>query len=136
MRKRSGWDRGLKLEASGRGLVGHAGAVLLHRAADRVGLVARLRGAMVVSPWMLDRANALVGLAVGIALGGRNVRQVELLARHHAVLVGDGASDSTLWRALGEIDDRARARIAKARAHCATGCGSCWLAATRDSRGW
>jgi len=33
VRKRSGWDRGLRLEASGRGLVGHAGAVLLHRTA-------------------------------------------------------------------------------------------------------
>lgn len=116
MRNRTGWDRGLKVEASGKGLVGHAGAVLLHRVADRSGLVARLRGAMRASPWMLDRANVLVGLVVGIALGARNLRQAELLSRHHAGLVGDGASDSTLWRMLGEIDDRARARIAKARA--------------------
>ena len=65
---------------------------------------------------MLDRANVLVGLVIGIALGARNLRQAELLARHHAGLVGDGASDSTLWRMLGEIDDRARVRIAKARA--------------------
>lgn len=116
MRKRTGWDRGLKLEASGKGLIGHAGAVLLHRAADRSGLVARLREAMRANPWMLDRANVLVGLVVGIALGARNLRQAELLARHHCGLVGGGASDSTLWRMLGEIDDRARGRIAKARA--------------------
>jgi hypothetical protein len=32
------------------------------------------------------------------------------------VLVGDGASDPTLRRMLGEIDDRARIRIAKASA--------------------
>jgi hypothetical protein len=32
----------------------------LHRAADRVGLVAGLRGALVGSPWRLDRANVLV----------------------------------------------------------------------------
>ena len=106
----------MKLEASGRGLVGHAGAVLLHRAADRVGLVAHLRGALASSPWKLDRANALVSLVVGISLGARNLRQAELLARHHAVLVGGGASDSTLWRMLGEIDDAARVRIARARA--------------------
>lgn len=43
VRKRTGWDRGLKVEASGKGLIGHAGAVLLHRAADRSGLVVRLR---------------------------------------------------------------------------------------------
>jgi len=116
VKKRSGWDRGLKLEVTRQGLVGHAGAVLLHRAADRIGLVVRLRNALACSPWMLDRANVLVGLVVGIALGARNLRQAELLARRHGGLVGDGASDSTLWRMLGEIGDRARARIAKARA--------------------
>ena len=71
---------GLRLEASGNGMVGHAGAVLLHRVADRIGLVGRLRGALAASPWMLDRANVLVSLAAGIALGARNVRQAELLA--------------------------------------------------------
>lgn len=97
-------------------MVGHAGAVLLHRTADRSGLVERLREAISSSPWMLDRANVLVSLVIGIALGARNLRQAELLARHHNGLIGDGASDSTLWRMLGEIDDRARRRIAKARA--------------------
>ena len=116
VRQRSGWDGGLKVEASGKGMVGHAGAVLLHRVADRSGLVVRLRGALGSSPWMLDRANVLVGLVVAIALGARNLRQTELLARHHSVLVGGGVSDSTLWRMLGEIDDRARLRIARARA--------------------
>jgi hypothetical protein len=120
VKKRSGWDRGLKLEASGRGLVGHAGAVLLHRTADRVGLVARLRTALGASPWMLDRANVLVSLVVRIALGARNLRQAELLTRHHDGLVGRGASDSTLWRMLGEIDDRGRTRIAEARAEVRT----------------
>lgn len=90
--------------------------MLLHRTADRVGLVVRLREALGSRPWTLDRANVLIGLIVGIALGARNLRQAELLTRHHARLVGDGASDSTLWRMLGEIDDRVRQRIAKARA--------------------
>lgn len=146
MKKRSGWDHGLKVEASGRGLVGHAGAVLVHRAADRTGLVTRLRGALVSSPWMLDRADTLVGLVVGIALGARNLRQAEMLARHHAGLVGEGPSDSTLWRALGEIDDRARARIAKARAAVRARvwavlaervCGFPWLVILgRELTGW
>ena len=83
MKKRSGRDRGLKVEPSGKGLAGHAGAVLLHRTADRIGLVARLGDA---------------------------------LAFHHAGLVGAPASDSALWRMLGEIDERAEVRIAKARA--------------------
>jgi hypothetical protein len=97
-------------------MVGHAGAVLLHRTADRIGLVAHLRGALAASPWMLDRANVLVSLIVGIALGARNLRQAELLARHHTAVFGEAASDSTLWRMLGEIDERTRRRIAKARA--------------------
>lgn len=37
LKKRGGWDRGLRLEASGRGMVGNAGAVLLHGAADGYG---------------------------------------------------------------------------------------------------
>jgi len=120
VKKHAGWDRGLKVEASGKGLVGHAGAVLPHRTADRVGFPTGLRGALVSSPRMLDRANALVALIVGIALGARSVRRAELLARHHTAVLGDGASDSTLWRSLGEIDARARGRIAKARARVRT----------------
>jgi hypothetical protein len=115
VRKRTGWNRGLEVEASGKGPVGHAEAVL-QRAANHGGLVVRLREAMRAGPWMLDRANVLAGLVVGIALGARNLRQAELPARHHGGLVGDGASDSMLWRMLGEIDDRARVRIAKPRA--------------------
>ena len=58
----------------------------------------------------------LVSLVAEIALGARNLRQGELLAWHHAAPLREVASDSTLWRMLGEIDDRARARIAKAKA--------------------
>jgi hypothetical protein len=80
-----------------------------------------LRAVLVSSVWMLDRADTLVSLVVGIALGARNLRQAELLARHHGVLVGQGASDSTLWRMLGELDAGVRARIAKARASVRAG---------------
>ena len=110
--------------------------MLLHRVADRSGLVVRLREAMRASPWMLDRAHVLVGLVVGIALGARNLRQAELLARHHAVLVGDGASDSTLWRMLGEIDDRARARSPGPGPKSVLACGIYWPNAVPGFRGW
>ena len=49
-------------------------------------------------------------------MGARNLRQAELLAFHHAGLVGAPASDSALWRMPGEIDERAEVRIAKAGA--------------------
>jgi len=116
VKQRNRWDRALKLEASGVGMVGHAGAVLLHRTADRIDLVGRLRGVLRSSPWLLDRADVLVSLIVGIALGAVNLAQAELLARHHTVVLGGQASDSTLWRTLEEIDAKTREKIGKARA--------------------
>jgi hypothetical protein len=40
----NGWDHFLKVAAEGAGLVGHAGAVLLRKAADQAGLAAWLSG--------------------------------------------------------------------------------------------
>ena len=101
MKQRNRWDRALKLKASGEGMVGHAGAVLLHRTADRIDLVGRLRRVLWASPWLLDRADVLVSLIVGIGLGAVNLAQAELLARHHNVVLGG--------QALG-LDAVARAR--------------------------
>ena len=42
----NGWDRALKVTADGKGLVGHAGAVLLRKAADQLGLTAGLSAAL------------------------------------------------------------------------------------------
>ena len=36
----NGWDHALKVTADGKGLVGHAGAILLRKAADQTGLTA------------------------------------------------------------------------------------------------
>ena len=87
-----------------------------HRTADRIGLVGRLRGVLRASPWLLDRADVLVSLIVGIGLGAVNLAQAELLARHHTMVLGGQASDSTLWRTLEEIDTRTREQIGRARA--------------------
>ena len=38
----NGWDDALKVTADGKGLVGHAGAVLLRKAADQAGLTGQL----------------------------------------------------------------------------------------------
>ena len=35
--QRNGWDHALKVTADGKGLVGHAGAILLRKAADQAG---------------------------------------------------------------------------------------------------
>ena len=53
----NGWDRALKVTADGQGLVGHAGAILLRKAADQLGLTAGLSAALLkkgTSP-LLDR---------------------------------------------------------------------------------
>ena len=42
----NGWDRALKVTADGKGLVGHAGAVLLRKAADQAGLTSGLSAAL------------------------------------------------------------------------------------------
>ena len=37
----NGWDHALKVTSDGKGLVGHAGAILLRKAADQAGLSAQ-----------------------------------------------------------------------------------------------
>ncbi|ANZ21740.1 hypothetical protein SNOUR_42575 [Streptomyces noursei ATCC 11455] len=60
--------------ADGKGVVGHAGAVLLRRLADRTGLVTALARVFPTggSGWR-DRAVVFVRLAISIALGARSV---------------------------------------------------------------
>lgn len=117
MSERTGWDRGLSVTADGKGLVGHAGVVLLRRLADRVGLTDALAGVLpsgTTSSWR-DRATALVGLVVAIALGATNLLEAEQLQLHHSPLFGPAVSDSTLHRLLSTTDETRRAQIAKVR---------------------
>ncbi|MFG2637145.1 hypothetical protein ACGFX8_25345 [Streptomyces sp. NPDC048362] len=118
MSERTGWDRGLSVVADGKGLVGHAGVVLLHQVADRVGLtaaLARLWPAGGSATWR-DRAHVLLGLASAIVLGAVNLSEAEQLQVHHQAIFGPTASDSTVHRLLAGLDERMRGRIAKARA--------------------
>ncbi|MET9913500.1 hypothetical protein ABZZ74_43250 [Streptomyces sp. NPDC006476] len=117
MSERTGWDRGLSATDDGKGLVGPAGAVLLRRLADRVGLTDALAGVLpsgTTSSWR-DRATALVGLTVAIALGATNLLEAEQLQLHHGPLFGPAVSDSTLHRLLSTTDETRRAQIAKVR---------------------
>jgi hypothetical protein len=116
------WSRRLKVAADGKGLVGHAGAVLLRRCADGVGLTSALSVALTRrdrSPgW--DRGVVLVQMAVAIALGATAMADIAVL-RHQQVVFGAAASDSTVRRALVELDAQATARIARARAKVRAG---------------
>jgi hypothetical protein len=78
----------------GKGLVGHAGAELLRRCADRTGLTAAL-GAVFApgrGPGWWDRGVVLVDVAVSIVLGAVCLSDIDLLA-HQAVVFGDPPSD-------------------------------------------
>ena len=107
----------MKVAADAKGLVGRAGAVLLRRCADQVGLTSGLSGVLRVrgrSPgW--DRGVVLVQLAVAICLGATAMADIAVLD-HQAALFGAAPSDSTVRRVLAELDARVVARIAKARA--------------------
>src|SRR5271169_7142356 len=138
MQHNNEWDRALKITADGRGLIGHAGAVLLRKAADQAGLTAQLSGAMRVkgSSPLLDRGIVLVSMAAAIALGATSMSDIALLA-HLAPVLGTAPSGPTVRRALdlagtpSVLDRIARAR-ARARAHAwklieATPAGFPWL---------
>ena len=144
----NGWDHALKVTADGKGLVGHAGAVLLRKAADQCGLTGLLSGALRQkrrSP-LVDRGIALVSVAAAIALGATSMSDIGLLA-HLAPLLGAAPSGPTVRRALGlagtpaMLDRIARAR-AKARAHAwaliaATSAGFPWpVIAGKALTGW
>jgi hypothetical protein len=144
----NGWDRALKVTADGKGLVGHAGAVLLRKAADQLGLTAGLSAALLkkgTSP-LFDRGTVLASLAVAIALGATSMSDIALLA-HLAPVLGDAPSGPTVRRALdlagapAMLDRIARAR-AKAREQAwnlieRTPAGFPWLAvAGKTLTGW
>ncbi|MGW0885856.1 IS1380 family transposase [Streptomyces sp. NPDC002671] len=117
MSERTGWDRGLSVTADGKGLVGHAGTVLLRKLADRIGLTRGLAGVLPTSTaagWR-ERAAALVQLAVAIVLGARSLLEAEQLQLHHQGLFGPSVSDSTTRRVLAGLDEQTLTQIAKVR---------------------
>ncbi len=110
-----------EVNADGKGLAGHAGAVLLRKAADQCGLTGLLSGALKErrrSP-SIDRGFALVSMAAAIALGAISMSDIGLLV-HLAPLLGAAPSGPTVRRVLGLAGTPAvldRVARAKARAH-------------------
>jgi len=105
------------VEVAGHGIVSHTGSAVLRLVADNTGLTAALsrtlsrRGFIPVH----DRGRVLADLAVCIADGGRVLSDIAAL-REQGELFGPVASDTTLWHALDEIDEKTRARITGVRA--------------------
>jgi Transposase DDE domain group 1 len=142
------WDHALKVTGDGTGLVGHAGVVLLRKAADQAGLTAWLAAALQKAGKapVFDRGVVLVSMAAAIALGATSMSDIAVLA-HLAPLLGAAPSGPTVRRALdlagtpAMLDRIARAR-AKARAHAwmlveSTPAGFPWLViAGKALTGW
>jgi hypothetical protein len=113
----TGWSKGLEVTAGGRGLVSHAGLVLLRRLADKTGLTAGLSRAL-GSPRLLvhDRGRVAADLACTIGDGAEVISDFRVLADQRD-LHGLVASVPTAWRTLNEIASggpRAQARITRA----------------------
>jgi hypothetical protein len=98
------WDHGLRITAEADGLAGHAGAVLLCKLADQVGLTGALGSALTRTGKfpMVDRGITLVSMAVAIALGATGMSDIALLA-HQEPVFGAAPSDTTVRRTL-ELD--------------------------------
>jgi len=113
----SGWDQRLQVAVGGKGLVGHAGVVLLRKCADRTGLTGALNKVLPrgKGPGWWDRGTVLVSLAVTIVLGATSMSDIVLLA-HQDRVFGERPSESTVRRALAGLDETALKRIGKARA--------------------
>jgi len=90
----NGWDHALKVIGDGQGLVGHAAAILLRKAADQAGLTVGLGAALRkarTSP-LFDRGTALMSMAVAIALGATSMSDIAVLA-HLAPVPGQRRAD-------------------------------------------
>ena len=133
----NGWDHALKVTSGGKGLVGHAGAILLRKAADQAGLTAQLSSALRkkgTAP-LLDRGIVLVSVAVSIALGATSMSDIALLA-HLAPVLGAAPSGPTVRRALELAGSPAMLdRIARARAK-ARACAWALIAGTAAGFPW
>lgn len=108
------WSKGLRVEVRGDDVVGHAGTVIPRMLADNLGLTSGLSAVLSRPEVFHDRGAVLREVAVSIAGGAQNLAGAAVLRDQRRVF-GQVASAPTMWRSLGEIDQRGLAGIAVAR---------------------
>ena len=122
----------VQVTADGKGVVGHAGSLLLAEVADRFGLTPGWSGAMVVTRRRRsahDPGVVLVDLAVMLADGGDCLSDLSVL-REQPELFGRVASGPTAWRVIESVDAAGLGMLRQARARAR---GQAWAAgATPD----
>ena len=110
--------RRVRVTGDGRGVAGHAGALLVAELADRVGLTAGMSVAMAHTRQRRsahDPGVVLVQLAVSLTNGADCLSDIAVL-RNQPDLFGAVASDPTVWRVLESIHSEGLRNIAAARA--------------------
>ncbi len=108
----------ITVSADGRGVVGHAGALLLADVADATGLTSGFGRALAGLRQRQnghDPGRVAADVAVMIADGGQVIADLAVL-RDQPELFGAVASDPTAWRVLSGMDDAAVRRLRQARA--------------------
>jgi Transposase DDE domain group 1 len=120
----TGWSRGLEVTGGGRGVVSHAGLVLLRHLADKTGLTGGLSAALATPRIVVhDRGRVVADLACAIADGARVISDFRVMS-DQSELFGLVASVPTAWWTLAEIaragpraDRRITAAVNAARRH-------------------
>src|SRR6266516_1455250 len=115
---RSGRRHRVKVSADGRGVVSHAGTVLLRELATETGLAGAVSAALLDTYRGIPRhmpGQVFADLAVAIADGADAVSGIGVL-RDRQALFGPVASMPTAWRLLDRIDEPHLERVRAARA--------------------
>ena len=116
--KRTSWSTGMSVTGDGGAVIAHAGSIGLRMLAEKTGLTGALSIAMArrsFVPSVHDRGQVLTDVAVLLADGGEAISDIDVL-RHQRQISGPVASAPTVWRALDEVTDARRRKIATARA--------------------
>ena len=110
--------RRVKVTGDGKGVAGHAGALLLAELADRVGLTDSMSAAMTHTRQRRsahDPGVVLTQLAVSLADGGDCLADIAVV-RNQPDLFGAVASDATVFRVIDSVHADGLRNIAAARA--------------------
>ncbi|WP_338888780.1 IS1380 family transposase [Rhodococcus sovatensis] len=125
----------LSVDATGGGIVSHAGAVTLLRTADATGLTAALSGQL--SLWrkplaQFDPGKIITDLAVSLALGGDCLADIATLREHTAVF-GKVPSDPTVSRLIATLAADAPAVLTAIDTARAAARAAAWKHAGKDA---
>ncbi|WP_109395670.1 IS1380 family transposase, partial [Mycolicibacterium brumae] len=131
MKKSTSSYPALSVEATGTGIVSHAGAVLLTRTADATGLSSTLTRAL--TPWRKplathDPGKVLLDLAISLAVGGDCLADIAVLREQPAVF-GRVASDPTVSRLIATLAADAPAALSAIDSARAQARATAWAAA-------